>query len=91
MKAKLDDANKYDVDQLLNVLDMIWDYYEQNGLLDIDIDDDSSEENILDDLVEYVTRMVKKDRQAIIEPSDIPMLVEGELEYEDQLARDQFN
>ena len=26
---------EYDDDQLLNIIDMIWDYYEQNGLLDV--------------------------------------------------------
>ena len=64
----------YADDEVLNVIDMIWDYYEQNGMLDPSLgDDDASTE--LADIVEYVTRMV-----------NIEGLVAAELAYEAELA-----
>ncbi|MBO4955650.1 MAG: hypothetical protein J6C77_04530 [Muribaculaceae bacterium] len=75
----------YADDEVLNVIDMIWDYYEQNGMLDPSLgDDDASTE--LADIVEYVTRMVKKDRRSQIQPEHIEGLVAAELAYEAELA-----
>lgn len=85
------ESKKYDDDQLLNIVDMIWDFYEQNGLLDIDAGDDDSDEDesaIIDDLVEYVTRMLKKDKNAIVSPEHVRDLVLAEIAYEDSLALD---
>ena len=84
MRAALG-SDKYDDDQLLNVLDMIWDFYEQNGLLDPDIDDDYDEEAVFEEIVEYVKRMVAKDMASTVVADDIPALVAGEIAYEDSL------
>lgn len=73
----------YSDDELLNVVDMIWDYYEENGLLEIDADDD--EEVTESDIVEYVTRMCRKDRGCKIDVADIPMIVQAEVAYEQSL------
>ena len=74
----------YPEDEILNVIDMIWDYYEENGLLDLDIDDD--DDGIpSDEIIDYVTRMIKKDKGATIAVEDIPMLVMAELAYEETL------
>ena len=73
-------GKSYPADEILNVIDMIWDYYEENGLLDIDADDD--EESITnDEIIDYVTRMIKKDKGASIDVNDIPTLVAAELAY----------
>ena len=74
----------YPEDEILNVIDMIWDYYEENGLLDLDIDDD--DDGIpSDEIIDYVIRMIKKDKGATIAVEDIPMLVMAELAYEETL------
>lgn len=76
----------YNEDEILNVIDMIWDYYEENGLLDIDDDFEADEdEDISSELVDYVKRMLKKDAHAKIRPDDIPVIVDAEIEYEDSL------
>lgn len=82
----------YDDDQLLNIIDIIWDYYEQNGMLDIDVDSDESddEENMLSELIDYAQRMIKKDRNATIISEHIPSLVEAELKYEDSILATEF-
>ena len=78
-------AKNYTEDQLLNVIDMIWDFYEENGLLDIDCDEDMDESDIYDDLLTYVRRMLKKDKESGILPEHIETIVKAEIEYENSL------
>lgn len=75
----------YDSDQVLNVVDMIWDFYEENGLLDVDADFDEPDEDIEPDLIDYVTRMLRKDPGAAIDPVDVPAMVKAEIDYEDSV------
>ena len=74
----------YPDDELLNIVDMIWDYYEENGLLELDWDDDD-EEVTADEIIGYVTRMLKKDKGANVSIDDLPIIIKAELEYEESL------
>lgn len=86
MNSRLEESGrqKYPSDELINVIDIIWEYYEENGMLEVD-DDDDDDENIAADLADYVRRMLKKDKQSAVSPDDIDIIVEAELEYEDSL------
>lgn len=75
----------YDEDQVLNVIDMIWDYYEENGLLDIDADPDDDADDVESEVIDYVVRMLKKDKDACIAVEDVPLMVKAEMEYEDSV------
>lgn len=76
----------YPEDEILNVIDMIWDYYEENGLLEIDANFEADEdEDISSELCDYIARMLKKDRQALIKSEDISTIIDAEIEYEDSL------
>lgn len=78
--------NPYDEDQLINVVDMIWDYYEENGMLDVDDDFEADDdEDVAAELVDYITRMLRKDKGATIDVADLPIIVQAELDYEDSL------
>lgn len=75
-----------DGDEILNIIDMIWDYYEENGLLEVDVDDEDEDDfATVDELLDYVTRMVKKDRDAKVELADLRTIIEAELDYEASL------
>ena len=74
----------YDDDQVLNVVDMIWDYYEENGL-DIESDPDDDADDVESEVVDYVTRMLKKDKHAVVAPEDVAIMVRAEMEYEDSV------
>ena len=79
-------AEAYDDDQLLNLIDIIWDFYEENGLLDIDADEEiDDEEDVLADLVAYAGRMLRKDKESRISDDDIAPLIEAEIDYENSL------
>ncbi len=75
----------YDDDQLINLIDIIWDYYEMNGLLEIDLEDDEDNTDIQSELIDYASRILKKDKGAVIKPEHIEPLVLAELAYEDEL------
>jgi hypothetical protein len=75
----------YDEDEVLNVIDMIWDYYEENGLLDIEAEPDEEADDVESEVVDYVTRMLKKDKHAVISAEDVPLMVKAEMEYEDSV------
>lgn len=78
------DAKKYDDDQLLNVIDIIWDYYEDNGFLDITLDDDEEEVDV-EQLVKHVAKMLARDKGAEIAREDVEPIVLAELKYEESL------
>lgn len=68
-------------DDILNIIDAIWDCYEENGLLEIDSDDD---DDIMpeDEICTYVCRMMRKDKGCKVLPEHINPIVRAELEYE---------
>ena len=73
----------YNEDEILNVIDMIWDFYEENGMLEIDVEDgEDDSEAIYEELCDYVKRMLKKDKEAKVRPEDVPLIVKAEIDYE---------
>lgn len=74
-------SSLYDDDELLNIIDIIWDWYEDNGFLDIDSDDDPSQ----DELIKHVIKTISKDSLSPVRKDDIPALVAAELAYEQSL------
>ncbi len=76
----------YDDNELLNLIDIIFDYYEANGLLDIDADDDSDEEDVaVDDVADYARRMLARDKGARLSPAHVVPMIEAYFEYESSL------
>ena len=73
----------YPDDEVFNVIDMIWDFYEENGMLEIDVEDgEDDSEAIFEELCDYVKRMLKKDKEAKVRPEDVPLIVKAEIDYE---------
>lgn len=75
----------YDDDELLNIIDMIYDYYEDHGLLSLDFDDDVDDDAELDDLVQHVTKMLARDKGASVAAEHVPAIVKAEMDYENSL------
>ena len=72
-------------DEILNIIDIIWDYYEDNGYLEISIDDLENEGTQLNDLVAHVIKVIMKDKSSTLDNDIITKIVEAEVEYEESL------
>lgn len=72
-----------DDDEILNIIDMIFDYYEENGFCNVDADDDL--ELDVDDLLAYVKKMVAHDQDSPFSVEEVEAIVSAELEFEDSL------
>ncbi len=72
---------QYSNDDILLVIDTIFDYFEAN-------DDDDNFELDLNALVEYVKKQLRKDKGNVIVDDDVQAIVEAELSYEDSLFED---
>lgn len=79
------ESKSVDDDEILNVIDMIWDYYDENGFLDLDLSDDGDDELDTADLIAYAQKLNAKDRNSPFNTADIEAIVKAELEYEDSL------
>lgn len=70
---------KFSDDDIYYVLDLIYEYYESNGLFDDDADDivDIDEEEV----IEFVAKNAKRDGFTQFEGDDILFIIQGEFEY----------
>ena len=82
----IDIKDKYSDDDLLIVIDTMFDYYESKGYFDISADDNDEEDIDISDLVKYVTSQLRKDKDCKVEPADVETIVLGELDYEEGLG-----
>lgn len=82
-----DVSGRYSDDEILNILDMIWDYYEDNGYLDISaVDDADNDSPDMDKIMGYIGKMLDKDKLAVVDKADVYYIVEGELAYEKSIG-----
>lgn len=87
MPAEIRD--RYNDDEILNIIDMIWDFYEDNGLLEIPADDNitpDQAESQLENVMAYVRKMLSRDKLAVVDTADVKYIVEGELAYEKSIG-----
>lgn len=77
--------DKYVDDEILNIVDIIWDYYETKGFLSLNLDETEEEVLDVDDLTKYVKKEVKNDKDLIMDPKDVELIVKAELDYEESL------
>ena len=65
-------------DKVDYVLDVVYEYYDENGL----IDEDSTEEASIDEeeMFKYILKCSKKDKMELSE-DDIQLILDGEFEY----------
>lgn len=75
----LEMKEKFTDDDLAYIVDVIYEYYEDCGLFDVD--DDQAIDVDEDALVEYVIKQAKKDKIGIYTADEVKFIVRGELEY----------
>ena len=77
--------DKFSDDELFYFLDVIFEYYAESGVLDAQPDSDGYVDIDLDKVVDYVVKKAKKENMGEFETDDILFVVQGELEYSEQL------
>ena len=78
-------SEKYSDDEILYIIDIIWDWYERNGYLKIDAGVTDEEELDVEKLTAFVAKEIKKDGEILMDPQDIDLIVRGELQYEESI------
>lgn len=74
-----------DDDDILCVIDLIWDYYEKKGMLSFDNLDEEDELLDVADLIKYARRRVNEDEELSLSATAIELIVKSELDYEKSL------
>ncbi len=80
-----DISGRYSDDDILYVIDIIWDYYEKKGLLSLDNIDTEDELLDTDDLVTFVKKELSADNGNKMDVDNVKYIVKGELAYEESL------
>lgn len=78
-------SKKHDDEEILCIIDMIWDYYEEKGFLSLNVDGIDDEQLDVDDLIKYVKKEVKTDNELLMDPKDVELIIKAELDYEESL------
>lgn len=69
-------------DDIIYVIDTIWDYYESKGYVSLDSRLTPDEEKKIEALIAFVRREVGRDDEVRMNPEDVEYIVKGELSYE---------
>ena len=72
---------KFSDDDIIYIIDLIYEYYESKGVFDSDDDDKELVEIDEDELIEFVMTNVVKDGVGKYNRDEITFIVQGELEY----------
>lgn len=80
-----DVAEKYSDGDILLVIDIIFEFYENKGYFDLNDIDESDDEFDESELFEFVKKSLKKDKDNSIDLDDVENIVHLELEYEDSI------
>ena len=72
---------KFSDDDILYIVDLIYDFYESKGFMDEQGDEESEVEFDEDELTDYVVKNAMKDGVGKFLPEDIAFVIQGELGY----------
>lgn len=76
--------DKFSDDDINYIVDLIYEFYDSKGYMDMD-DDDTDVEIDEDELTEFVVKNALKDKVGKFEAEDIAFVVQGELAYCDSI------
>lgn len=76
----------YDEDDILNIVDAVDDYYDSKGLFNIELDDTDDVDIDVADMISYVKKQLRKDKDNRVAMDDVEAIVLGELAYEETLG-----
>lgn len=81
-----DVASKYTDDEYLAIIDAIWDYYDDNGMLSLDeLDDETDDASDMGDMTKGVSEILKDYEIHKIPDEDLELIIKAEIDYEEKL------
>lgn len=72
-------------DDILNIIDLIWDYYESKGLLEFSLEDEDGVEEDIELIINYVKNNNTKKVSFKVDDNLIKQVIYAEIEYEKTL------
>lgn len=84
-----EDLSGVNDDEILNLIDVVYDYYEDHGFLEMSLDEDEDDEVDINDMVKYVQKVIAKDKKSPLTPDAVDKMVRLEVEYEESIE-DEF-
>lgn len=72
---------KFSNDEINYIIDVIYDFYEDKGLMNMDAQDDQIVDIDEDEMIEFVMKNTKKDKIKNFSSEEITFIIQGELAY----------
>lgn len=77
---------KYTNDDILYIIDIVYEFYEEKGYMDEDATENVVVDIDEDEIIEYVLKYTKKDKIKNFLAEDISFIIQGELAYCDSIG-----
>jgi hypothetical protein len=81
-----DMKGKYTDDEINYIIDIVYDFYDEKGFMDENIDEESVVNIDEDEIVAYVLKYTKKDKVNNFTPDEITFIIQGEFAYCDSIG-----
>ncbi len=76
---------EYSDDEILFIIDCIWDYYDDHGMLSLSDIGEENDTADLDDIAGYTAKAIKKAGIELRDENELPLIIKAEIEYENSL------
>lgn len=74
-------------DDIIYIIDIAYEYYDENGLLEIELDEEKEVVEVdKEDLLDYIRKALKKDNDLSVDSEQLEAIVTFENDYIDQIA-----
>jgi hypothetical protein len=83
LSAEIND--KYSDDDIVEVMDALWDYYEDKGLLSLDNLDEDIEDEDIENIAKELYKTLHKNGPEGLTVEDLCEIIKGEQDYEESL------
>lgn len=76
---------RYSDDEILLVVDTIWDFYASKGFVSLSAERTDDEKAHLDKMTAFVKKEIKADDEILMDLADLDVIIKAELEYEQSI------
>lgn len=81
-----DKEDLYTDSQIMEIIDIIYEWYDRKGYLNLDLSTIDEEEADISELTEYVKSRLKSADLLMMDTNDIDIIVKAEVDYEESIA-----